>query len=424
MTLYVIARVLHRWAGLAIAAFLVLAGTTGTIIAWDHELDLLLNRDFITAKPSGTALPALDLKAMVEARDERREVTYLPLVAEPGMSVAMYVEPRLNPATKTYPALGYNQVFVDPATGQELGSREWGAAWPVTRANVISFLYRFHSTLHLPKMWGFGEWGRWLMGGVALLWLLDCFAGLYLTLPAGAAAPKPAAGNSKPNKAQRPFLARWARAWQINWSGTPVRLIFDFHRAASLWLWLLLLILAMSGVALNLPREVFVPALSSVARVTPDPQAGPNNTPETSAGKPSLPIASILAIASEEGRKRGFADPPGAIGYARLEGFYRVWFFAPGGEHGVAGFEPPIVFVGAKDGAVLGIKSVAASTPADLFLKAQYPLHSGRILGLPGRILVSLLGIAVSAISITGVLIWYRRRAKRIASGRAAASAA
>ena len=43
-------------------------------------------------------------------------------------------------------------------------------------------------------------------------------------------------------------------------------------------------------------------------------------------------------------------------------------------------------------------------------MQAQFPLHSGRILGVPGRILVSIMGIVVAALSVTGVVIWLRKR--------------
>ncbi len=36
--------------------------------------------------------------------------------------------------------------------------------------------------------------------------------------------------------------------------------------------------------------------------------------------------------------------------------------------------------------------------------------HSGRILGLPGRILISLMGLVVAILSVTGVVIWARKR--------------
>jgi uncharacterized iron-regulated membrane protein len=55
----------------------------------------------------------------------------------------------------------------------------------------------------------------------------------------------------------------------------------------------------------------------------------------------------------------------------------------------------------------------------DLFHQLQYPLHSGQILGLPGRIVICITGLAVTMLSITGVVIYARkRRAHRYRSTR------
>jgi len=43
-------------------------------------------------------------------------------------------------------------------------------------------------------------------------------------------------------------------------------------------------------------------------------------------------------------------------------------------------------------------------------VQAQFPVHSGRILGLPGRILISVMGLVVAMLSVTGVVIWLRKR--------------
>lgn len=49
--------VLHRWAGLLMAGFLFMAGVTGAIVSWDHELDDLLNPHLMEAR-SGGRLPS------------------------------------------------------------------------------------------------------------------------------------------------------------------------------------------------------------------------------------------------------------------------------------------------------------------------------------------------------------------------------
>jgi uncharacterized iron-regulated membrane protein len=51
-------------------------------------------------------------------------------------------------------------------------------------------------------------------------------------------------------------------------------------------------------------------------------------------------------------------------------------------------------------------------------MQAQFPLRSGRILGLPGRILQSAMGLVVAALSVTGVVIWHRKRRARISISR------
>lgn len=46
-------------------------------------------------------------------------------------------------------------------------------------------------------------------------------------------------------------------------------------------------------------------------------------------------------------------------------------------------------------------------------MQAQFPLHSGRILGITGRVMMSFLGLAVAVLSATGVIIWARKRRAR-----------
>lgn len=39
--------VVHRWLGLTVALFLIVAGATGAVISWDHEIDEWLNADIM-----------------------------------------------------------------------------------------------------------------------------------------------------------------------------------------------------------------------------------------------------------------------------------------------------------------------------------------------------------------------------------------
>ena len=380
---------LHRWAGLAIAAFLFVAGLTGAVISWDHELDDLLNPHLHTVSSRGAAIPALDLARQVEARDPHARVAYIPLAAEAGESLSLFVVPRVDAATGRLHALGYNQVFLDPVTGTELGRREWGRVWPITRETLVSFLYKLHYSLHLPEMWGEERWGIWLLGIVAIVWMADSFVGFYLTLPVrkGANPDRPAAVE---RQLGRGWWSRWKPAWKVKTSGSAYRVTFDLHRAFSLWTFALLFLLAFTAFSLNLYREVFLPLMSSVSRVSPDP----SNT-------------------------RPFVSP---LAYMPMQGFYTARYFQPGDDHGAAGVGPAAIYFDGQDGRVIGDRQPWIGTAADLFVQAQFPVHSGRILGLPGRILISLMGLVVAMLSATGVVIWWRKRAARLSVRRKSAA--
>src|SRR5215217_3832552 len=246
----------HRWVGLIIALFLIVSGVTGAIISWDHELDDILNPHLMEARtPQGTPLSSLDIAKQIEARDPRALVTFVPLAPEPGEAMQFGVSGRHDPSTKKHYELGYNEVFIDPPTGVEQGRREWGAVWPITTENVVSFLYVLHYTLHLPELWGIDRWGLWLMGGIAILWTLDCFVGFWLTLP-----PKPV--NPKKSANSKGFWARWKPAWMIKTNASTYRLNLDIHRAFGLWLWGVLFTVAFTGFSLNLYTEIFYPVMS------------------------------------------------------------------------------------------------------------------------------------------------------------------
>lgn len=405
---------LHRWAGLTMAAFLFVSGITGAVISWDHELDGFLNPHLVESASEGSRRPALELARQVEERDPRARVTFIELTPEPRRSMSVVVTGRVDQATGAQIELGYNQVFLDPVTGAELGKREWGSVWPITRENVISFLYVLHYSLHVPEMWGIDRWGMWLLGVIALIWTVDCFVGFYLTIPARRAARANRAVSIE-RQLSKGFWARWKPAWQIKTSGSAYRINFDIHRAFGLWFWLLLFVLAFTAFSLNLYREMFYPIMSAVSQVTPSPYDLRTENDRHNPIEPLVGFGEILLRGQAEAQRRGWPEPAGSIFYNPGFGIYDVKFFEPGDDHGAAGVGPASLFYDGRDGRLLGDRQPWKGTAADIFVQAQFPVHSGRILGLPGRILISFMGLAVAALSVTGVVIWYRKRRARLA---------
>ena len=99
-----------------------------------------------------------------------------------------------------------------------------------------------------------------------------------------------------------------------------------------------------------------------------------------------------------------------AIGYTSQQGIYNVRLRNGNDDSEVAAN----LYFDGLNGELLGDRLSWKGTAADIFAQAQFPIHSGRILGLPGRILVSLMGLVVAALSVSGVVIWWRKRRARV----------
>lgn len=395
---------LHRWFGLAVAIFLFIAGATGAVISWDHELDAWLNPQLFHARSHGGDQPVLSglaLADQVEAADARVRVTYMTTATEAGHAAQMSVEPRIDAATGKPYQLGFNQVAVDPATGLVQGKRQWGEV-SLSRENLLPFLYKLHYSMHIPDGWGV-ELGIWFMGLIGIVWVVDCFIALWLSFP---------------------HWRSWRKSFAFRWAQGGHKLNFDLHRSGGVWVWLLLLALAVTSVSMNLGNQVVRPLLAQVSTLRPDVFVSRTPQPPERPVEATLSRAQVVALARAEAARRGWSEPAGGVFYASAYGVYGVGFFAAGNDHGDGGLGNSWLYFDGRDGQLAGDQVPGTGSAGDIFLQAQFPLHSGRIIGLPGRILISLMGVLVAMLSVTGVVIWVKKRRARMVQKNKARAAA
>jgi uncharacterized iron-regulated membrane protein len=388
---------LHRWFGIGTALFLFVSGLTGAIIAWNQELDALLNPEFYYARSTAPALTALELANQVEAADPRLHVTYLPLGIVPGRTLQMRVQGRPDPATGKPYVLDFNQIAVDPGTGTIQGRRDWGAL-SLKRLNLMPFLYQFHYTLYLPTTGSGIAIGVWLLGIVAIVWLFDSVIALVLAFPS---------------------FKTWRKSFAFRLRRGGYTLVFDLHRSGGVWVWGLLCVIALTSISMNLERPVMRPIVSLFSSLTPEPESNPALLAPQPAGITVLSRERIVELASAAGHKMKLNAEPGATIVIASLHLYGVGYFEPGGLYADGRLGNAWTYWDARTGREVGGTVPGQGTAGDIFLQAQFPLHSGRLFGLPGRILVSFMGVMVALLSATGLIIWFKKlKARRSASRR------
>ena len=391
---------IHRWAGLTLALFLAVAGVTGILLSWEDELEALTAPHLLRAAPPVPGATMRDVPGMVAAAQARHPgmaVSYLPLTVEPGKTLRVRVV-----WADAVKAPDWDEMFIDPYTGVELGHRRWG---DITQGigNLMPMVYRLHYSLLL------GETGELVMGIAALVWTLDCFIGFYLTLPV------------RQRAATKSWTQRWRPAWSVRWGAAAYKLNFDLHRAGGLWIWPLLLVFALSSMSLSLPG-VYVPMIRALgardanavfaAPVLPAPRLHPR-----------LDLAAAqrrgAALAEQEVRKAGVALRPDGLRWlwnAPAQGTYIYGFSTRGGVSDIGG-ESRLAF-DSDTGALTSVQLADTAPPASRMTDWIVALHMANVWGTAWRIAVSVIGALVTMLAVTGIVIWTKKRAARAHQGR------
>lgn len=374
----------HRYSGLAMLVFLAIAAVTGCILCFEKPLDAWLNPQLF--RPSGPAL--VEPLAAVERleRDHPGLVaTYFPVNAKAGRNLTVAVEP-----APGKPALGYDQVFLDRATGMVAGTRRTGPGWD--RPHLMQGIYQLHFTLLA------GDWGRWLMGLAALTWLVSNLVGIYLTWPL-----------------KRPYLRNWKRTWTFKWSSPLPRLLLDLHRSSGLWLILPLTVLAFTSVAMNFFGEALIPAVKLLSPARPSPFDGP------ALANPVARVVDyrqVLTQGAALARRDHLGWAPATLQYEPDRGLVGLRF-SSGGIENYRALGPVTYWFDGRDGRFVNEDDPYSDSAGFKLMRSLYPLHTGEMIGTVGVALDLVLGIVTLGMCVTGVYLWLKRRRPRVSARKA-----
>jgi uncharacterized iron-regulated membrane protein len=222
---------LHMIAGLTAALFVVILGLTGSIMAFEDEIDRATHPHLFHVEAQGrTPLSLTELTRRLASSLPGRVTAY-------GMGVT--------PNRSYYLATSAGIVYVDQYSGEILGTR-----------NAPTWLSSVHQ-IHLRLL--AGDTGKTIMSWAGLVMVLLTASGLYLWWPVKRIAIDTAAGGR--------------RVW------------FDAHNAIGVFSFAFLFVLAITGTVIGFER-VTTPLIYRVTRSQPYP----GNIPVTPV--PGAPVIS------------------------------------------------------------------------------------------------------------------------------------
>ena len=355
---------LHRWLGLIGGTLLCIAGLTGSVLVFWHEIDqIVLTQRFGQIIPTGERVSIAAIADSVKAAYAAKGFTLgsisLPEAANQPYEVWLEA-----------PADHHWQVFVNPYTGMVMGDREWESSW-------IGVIYNLHYQLLA------GDTGLLIMGIVAFLTLLLSITGIVLW----------------------PGWRKLIAGFKIKWHGAHIKRInFDIHKVAGIIAAVFLAFIGFTGFAWNVPQAKVTEAIHAVT-FTPKP-ADPVSKPIP--GKQPLPIADLIqradaAVLNATTTYVSFPEKP--------EEPFRVGKKQPQetGDHGQTR-----VYLDQFTGKVVHLNDGLKPTRAEAILNQFGPVHFGTFWGIPSRILYVFVGLSPTVLMVTGVVMWwYRRRVKK-----------
>jgi uncharacterized iron-regulated membrane protein len=402
-----VAVLLHRWIGLALAGFLLVAGITGALLAWYHELDAWLAPGLSRAAPPAADARPIDplvLRERVAARYPGARVDTVPLHVEAGHAAVHFLAPPSETEAAGAAGPDVDEVFVDPYTGTILGARKWGELRDGA-TDLMPFVYRLHHSLAL------GVVGSTAFGVIALLWTLDCFVGFALTLPSRTRAARAAVRTGADGTG---WWAGWRPAWRVRFGAGAYRTHFDLHRAGGLWLWPMLLVLAWSSVSFNL-QQVYHPVMRTVLGMQPALEALAS-TPRERRPSPEMGwrrgLDTARALMADAAATEGFTvRREQLLRYEPAFGAftYRVLSDRDVGER----WGSTALSFDARTGERLRLFLPTGRAAGDTVTTWITTLHMAAVWGLPLRVFVTFAGLVVAMLSVTGAYLWWRKRAAR-----------
>lgn len=340
---------IHLAIGVAAGLFVILLGVTGSILAFEPEIDRWSHRDISYVKPGGRTLSLVEIGNAVSYK-------------YPGEGIVAYL-----PATEAdmpmQVILSRGIVSFNQYTGETLGVRTRGRSF-------LGTVRALHGRLAA------GDVGHGVVKGATVLTLLLLISGLYLWWPV---------------KRMRIGGRFWsARFW------------YDLHSCIGFFSLLPVLLLAGTGTLLAFEDE----ASWLIDKVTASRTNGQRQAIlAANSGADAAPITPDQAVAIASAQLPGAV--PDRVQMPQYGGFYVVSLEFR--RNRISG-ERNSIFLDPRSGRIVAAHLASDLTFQERFMAVDSAIHTAAIWGTPSKIIAAIASILLPLQAISGLFIWLRRK--------------
>jgi len=391
----------HRWIGIVAGVYMVIAGVTGSILAFWQDIDEWLNKDIMRVAAPAPNPPYRPLSEMIaaakaampaEARSADTPLAIkLPRHAGAAASVPYFLglpdkatlaEARRSGDTSKLDItkIETHELFVDPYRAVVVGERLGSKGLNPFSMPFIQIVNHLHLGLWIPLVGGL------ITAFLALFLLIGVIDGVALWWPRG---------------------GKWKGALTLKKNASTERFVFDLHKIFGVYFGVVLIVSIFTGMYMNFKP----PWRALVSMVSPIHEKPRNLHSQPANGRPPLSADEIAAIVDRvfpDGELQHLALPTGDDG---------VYVVGKRLDHEVneAGTHRQLI-IDQYSGDVLYKQDPREYTAGEKFFEWQYPLHSGEAFGNYGRAFMLAFGVVPVVLYVTGFIRWrHKRRARRAA---------
>lgn len=359
---------IHLWLGFTSGLLVFVIAITGCIYAFQEEIQDLTQPYRFVEKQGGEFLPPSVLKAAAEKALPDKHIHAIQYLTRDRAALVIYynIDPEY-----------YYLVYVNPYTAEVQRVKDMST-------DFFAFILDGHFYLWLPA-----AIGQPVVATATLVFVVMLISGIVLWWP-----------RKKKNAKQR---------FKIRWNARRRRVNYDLHNVLGFYASAIALMLALTGLVWGFQwfaNGLYAAAGGKKTLLYSEPES--DTTAPYSADQPVIDtIYEIMKAEYPDARSIEVHIPETETSVVSAnanpeEGTYWKIDYRYFDQHTLEEASVEHIYGRFADAAA-----------ADKLLRMNYDVHTGAVLGLPGKVLVFFAGLICASLPVTGVYIWWGRKSKR-----------